>query len=657
MSALITALDKQSNVQTGENGHSEIGWSKSTDNDSIREKITQFYFQLVRSKEKFDIRNDKIATVLDELLTSTKVVYSSDTNEELSADYQFKKDMVLTLYKILAQTRDIISGKGEYQLAYTQLIVWWKHYPALAKYALHMFVNSADSNDHPYGSWKDIKFFCDYCVKRGGMNEDHTFIEYCSFIMMKQLQKDMEKHEQNSENNISLAARWAPRESSKKYGWLARKISEKYFENYIETAKTDAKMRSAKRKAIMEYRKIIVGLNQKLDTIQIKMCGHEWGKIDHTKTTSQTLNKSKRSLQNVDKQGNKREHIEPQDVEDRELCAKNFSAHLQAAKSGDERHKIRGKRVGLNDFVKDALRVLSEFDSLTNTYSEAYNDSRVSNDTKNSEEYQQKLLAIQEIRDTINLQWRDNANQNSSLSDMIAMVDTSGSMMCDDSIPINSAIGLGIRIAEKSKLGKRVMTFSSSPEWVNLEEEQDFLDCVHKVRHCNWGMNTDFYKALNMILETIVANKMDPKDVENMVLVVLSDMQIDESMNNFAASQCKTTMFKNIEKLYEAAGIRVCGKPYKAPHIVFWNLRRTNGFPCSSTDQNVSMVSGFSPVILNQFSEKGVDVLKDMNPWAMLRSSLDNERYSRMEKPYGKEFDVVAFSEENPDDHLFHFFP
>ena len=248
MSALITALDKQSNVQTGENGHSEIGWSKSIDNDSIREKITQFYFQLVRSKEKFDIRNDKIAIVLDELLTSTKIVSSSDTNVELSADYQFKKDMVITLYKILAQTRDIISGKGEYQLAYTQLIVWWKHYPALAKYALHMFVNSADSNDHPYGSWKDIKFFCDYCVKRCGINEDHTFIEYCSFIMMKQLQKDMKQREESSDNNISLAARWAPRESSKKYGWLARKISEKYFENYIETAKTDAKMRAAKEK-------------------------------------------------------------------------------------------------------------------------------------------------------------------------------------------------------------------------------------------------------------------------------------------------------------------------------------------------------------------------------------------------------------------------
>ena len=116
-------------------------------------------------------------------------------------------------------------------------------------------------------------------------------------------------------------------------------------------------------------------------------------------------------------------------------------------------------------------------------------------------------------------------------------------------------------------------------------------------------------------------------------------------------------MFQRIEKLYEEAGIRVCGKAYKAPHIVFWNLRQTSGFPSCSTDKNVSMVSGYSPVILNQFSEKGIDVLKDINPWNMMRDTLNNSRYLRMETPYGKEFDVVAFSEENEDDHLFYFFP
>ena len=29
------------------------------------------------------------------------------------------------LYKIIAQTRDIVDGKGEYELAFMQLRVWW----------------------------------------------------------------------------------------------------------------------------------------------------------------------------------------------------------------------------------------------------------------------------------------------------------------------------------------------------------------------------------------------------------------------------------------------------------------------------------------------------------------------------------------------------
>ena len=52
------------------------------------------------------------------------------------------------------------------------------------------------------------------------------------------------------------------------------------------------------------------------------------------------------------------------------------------------------------------------------------------------------------------------------------------------------------------------MTFSSSPEWVNLDECTDFVDCVNKIRRCNWGMNTNFYKALQLILDAIVRNKM-----------------------------------------------------------------------------------------------------------------------------------------------------
>ena len=55
---------------------------------------------------------------------------------------------------------------------------------------------------------------------------------------------------------------------------------------------------------------------------------------------------------------------------------------------------------------------------------------------------------------------------------MIAMVDVSGSM---DGDPLHAAIALGIRVAEKSILGKRVLTFSALPTWVNLDGYDSFV--------------------------------------------------------------------------------------------------------------------------------------------------------------------------------------
>ena len=54
--------------------------------------------------------------------------------------------------------------------------------------------------------------------------------------------------------------------------------------------------------------------------------------------------------------------------------------------------------------------------------------------------------------DTVNLQWREQSKQMGSLGNFIAMVDTSGSMECDNGTPLQAAIGLGCRVAEHSKL-------------------------------------------------------------------------------------------------------------------------------------------------------------------------------------------------------------
>jgi hypothetical protein len=137
-------------------------------------------------------------------------------------------------------------------------------------------------------------------------------------------------------------------------------------------------------------------------------------------------------------------------------------------------------------------------------------------------------------------------------------------------------------------------------------------------------MNTNFVAALNMILDAIVLQKMDSADVEDMILTILSDMQIDAADNS--------SLMELIEQRYADAGIRVCGKPYKPPHILFWNLRSTSGFPTLSTQRNTSMMSGFSPVLLNLFCEQGIDALQSCSPWSLFVKSLENERYTIMDE-------------------------
>lgn len=64
------------------------------------------------------------------------------------------------------------------------------------------------------------------------------------------------------------------------------------------------------------------------------------------------------------------------------------------------------------------------------------------------------------------------------------------------------------------------------------------------------------------------------------------------------------------------------------PHIIFWNLRSTDGFPSLSTEKNTSMMSGFNPSLLNVFYEEGVSALQQYTPWNILVKQLDDNRYS-----------------------------
>ena len=562
MASLIGALDQHTPKTIGENGHLEHGWSNNEG-----EKICQLYFQLVRSKNHSSIESNW-----------TKII-TSFIGKERENLRLFKMAL-----KIIANVRDIKNGKGEYQLSYTLLYILHKYYPNIAKLTFLKFITMEDNN-HCLGSFKDVKYFCNY-IKSREYSEDHPFINYIVETIVYMLKEEEGLYNKGEKN--SLLAKWLPREKSKKFGWLFDKIAYVYYDYIINTAKTSIKKRSAERKAKTLLRKLLAKINKKLDTTQIHMAGKTWSLIDFNKVTGPTLRIHRKGFQNITKTNTQRSSSE-----DRVVCALNLANFIEESKNGIK--SVKGKRVDMYKLVKDAINAKTHLEV-----------------------------------DLVNEQWKDNSSETKEMSHfVIPMSDVSGSMCDDEMIPLYNSIGFGIRMSEKTHpdFRNRILTFSEKPSWFKINENMSFYQKVNAMKSDNnWGQSTNFYKALELILNVCLENNIPPTDVEKMILAIFSDMQINKAQGG---SLNLATMMENIKILFSEAGMKsIWKKPYPVPHILFWNLRKTDGFPNSVYEKNTTMISGYSPVLLNAFSEKGFDELKSITPFKMLEDILNHKNYN-----------------------------
>ena len=551
--------------------------------------------------------------------------------------------MGVIMFKILAHTRDIVGGKGEYMLFYVMLIEWAKIDFQYFDFMIRALVYDATATTpatesrshqkHPLGSWKDMKYFLTYmkaelidsAQPHSQDHKDHQSqcdlysrcVNTIVLLINEQLRADYAIYSEHRTDSISLVAKWIPREKSKKFGWLYYYLTMNYFQHEIPSDQSHPSYERAVNRAFMNYRKMISALNKQLDTTQVKMCDKTWSEIDFSHVTSITTHKQTKSFLNVKQNGETSRY--PHDA-DREGCKYNYEEYLRDVKDGKQR--LKGARVSVVDLVKSAI---------SNKHLLATGTSDVSSSA---------------VIETIDAQWKDilmnvSGGGSGNLGEMIAMCDVSGSMeSCDNSNPLYAAIGLSISVAERSALGPRIMTFSERPQWIQLGipgESDTFVKQVVKVRGSHWGMTTNFYHALDLIRQVIEDNKMPRDVVEKMTLIIFSDMQMCEASPELQNIEKKKTLFENIRQMFVKMGERLYGTseaPIKPPHIVLWNLRKTTGFPCLSTDENVSMMSGFSPALLNVFCQKGLDGLKKYTPWNTLNETLKNYRYAVFEDAF-----------------------
>jgi hypothetical protein len=403
---------------------------------------------------------------------------------------------------------------------------------------------------------------------------------------------------------LSLVAKWIPRETKEKFSWIFNELAQMYFKNYLNTAKTSEQLVKARFKCKMDYRKIISSLNKRLDTVQIKQCANNWIDIDPSKITSITLHKQCKALLNIERLDSSKRRVPTMQ---RDSCAQKLKGYIRKSLEHDIfKTRIKGEKVCLSNYVETAVNLINHWN--------------------------------QDEVDLINCQWLNNSVQNVNIGPIVAMVDTSL-----DAATLSTALGLGIRVAEKSELGKRMITFGEKPEWYNLEDCNYFVDMVKKIvetpsyatqkTYETWSTFSNFYKAFDTLLDVVVETKMPSEQVEEMSVIIFSNMQvINNKEREFAC------LYEAIKTKYEEAGIKAVKRPYKMPHIIFWNLESSDGFPALSIHPGVSMISGYNPKMLNLFCDK-VSIgspCGTSTPYTKLKELLNSKRYKCMEEELKK---------------------
>jgi len=570
MSKLINSLDDlvmdKMIYSLGEKGHSQYKWDINSNaelENNFENDITELFFQLVRYNA---INNDNNPAIQK---------YNNLVNSYVGDGLKRNK-YVLYLLSLMFQTRDIIKGKGEYDLFIRMLRCWdteliYNTYGSIILKALrYNFIKDENNNANgePYGSWKDVKYYLNLVGKD---NYKNSFI---SNFLINLLVKQIIFDSKTVYGNISLAARWAPRESKHKFGWQS-KVCARQFAIFNSRKFTSLDMKA--------WRQTLSSLNKKLHTVQVNQCRGDWSYIKFPNDlTSITFMRQRKAFLCEGKNKSASEN------EDRITCKQHFEQYIQDCNSG--KSKMVSKRTSLGDIVKACMKL-------------------------DSSSY------ITEI-DAINLAWSQQIDENHYLQDFIVMCDTSASMTWEN-CPYYDAIGLAIRIAERSTLGKRIMTFSNNPSWINLDNKETLYDMIKEIQKASVGYNTNFYKALQLICDACVKNDMHPVEVSALSLIILSDMQIDTADKNWSS------MDDGIREMFSDAGKKTShGVPYEPPTLIYWNMRTTKGFPCSTTKNNTIMVSGYSIEVISNLSTQGTKSLKEMTPWKNLEQILNQPRYN-----------------------------
>ena len=214
--------------------------------------------------------------------------------------------------------------------------------------------------------------------------------------------------------------------------------------------------------------------------------------------------------------------------------------------------------------------------------------------------------------DAIKAMWNNLPNFMEGCKDRILPIcDVSGSMY---GTPMEVSVALGCYISERNEgpFKDAFITFSEHPKLQILSG--DIISRFNQLNKASWGFNTNLQAVFDLILRRAYETNM-PQELMPTKLLIISDMHFDTACGYKYNSE--PTNFEAIKAKYAAAG-------YEMPGIIFWNVNGDAGnVPVTMRDQNVGLVSGYSPSILNSVLQAKV-----LSPMELMLSTVNAERYS-----------------------------
>lgn len=532
----------------------------------FKERICYFYLNLIRKSSHRNVL--ELSKQLTDSLGLLKTCIRKSQDEYLP--------YLSLFYRMLGQTRDIIYGKGEHEISYMMILVFYEVFPILAIYAVYRYVQPIDGLDVPYGSWRDIKYLCEYIREHSLKGNEHELIKICIELINLQLFTDLKTWQfsfyPRSRKHISNVAKWIPREN-KQFTWLFDRLAvhwtEKYSPYIFETLTKPDSIIKALMKAKRIYRKKISFLNKSLDTTEIKQCSQKLKEIEPKHVAWYTFMKQPKL-------------VFGSDIIYRE-CSQKIREHMTKNIKNNPQHYY-SNYYPVSFFVKQALCIISD-----------------KNDDKKVE------------IDILNKLWSrfSTTVKKDGLGNVLPIIDASFYMQAMDSEEYYTAIGFSILIAEGSKFGKRILAVDHQSTWINLNGCEDFVSMIENIHQTmlsrsNTVSNID--NAIELFVYSLLQTKSTRRFIENMSIVIFSDFV---SLSSIDICKEKFIKFNSY-----------------CPNIICWNMSKHELIePFYKTDDTIVIMSGLSNGCFNSFCLR----LEKKGSFENISEVLNNGRYDVLE--------------------------